>query len=1588
MHVVFGVSAVAMLLTTVWMLAADHTREWKDYQREFRNMETWMAEARVSEAENTEYVLEHEKLASALLEARSAKPDPTLIQSFKELVVAGPADESSRLAEIDAIYGRLDDLVAAAQAARQEAEQAQANAIAAGKAADAADQALSTARSASDSTDDSIAALEEAAAAAREAANTARRDAREAEATAAERAEEVGEARDELVGVMRDIIRDARFREDNLARETKNRRAEFDKARADYEMGVGNAYSESELNRLQEISSGAQKRVDDLTLELQAAKAHREGLEKIVADILREESAARKALDDQKLDLERLQKAVEERAPNFGKRLLEMPVLDAFGSPIKVEQIWLPNLTLNNNFRNVARFDRCITCHQAMDKVAGSATTPAYLREHTLPAVQLATPVDPPQPIANEEGEPQPITTEQVYGLQLAAHGLLDDDDVTVRVVAPRSAAAEAGLRTGDVIEEINEVAMLSREQAREYLLDRVGWGQPLTLTVRRGVPHPYSTHPRLDLFVGSMSPHPMGQFGCTICHEGQGSATSFKWSSHMPNTVREGEEWADEYGWFNNHHWIFPMRPERFAESSCLKCHHEVTELAASSEWPEPPAPKLLRGHSLINDYGCFGCHEIVGFDGPEKRIGPDMRLEPNYFAAALQLKNDPGLEKLSPQAVDLAQEVADNPEDPEPRRRLREVVTADSKEQQPALSRESHSLLAVLKDAEIPGTQRKVGPSLRHVASKVDFTFLYDWIRNPQHFRPTTRMPRFFGLWEHLEEDSPGHSVAAEFEPVEIRSVAEFLLKKSQPFEYLNTHDGQPYEYAADAAAITRGRTVFQVRGCLACHSHADFPEAKATQGPDLTRTGDKLRLHPDGDQWLYSWVRQPNRYHVRTLMPDVFLEPITGADGTVTDPAADVAAFLLSTAEERGTSGGDDVAKTKPSDPWEPVPPHDEAAGNDPWAMTASEEQALRDLAELHLKDKFPLVRAREYLKTGIPATLRGELKGDEVELVDPTPDDRQDAISADQILQYVGRRTVSKYGCYGCHDIPGYEDAKPIGTALADWGRKDPSRLAFENIAQYLSHHHGHGVAAQTGAVVSHSHQSTEHAEQIADPEETTAKVVGPLVHSSEQPSPEEQHESEEFFIEKVIGHEREGFLWQKLREPRSYDYRKTENKGYNERLRMPEFPFDDQQIEAISTFVLGLVAEPPAAQYVYQPDDRSEAIVQGRKVLEKFNCAGCHTLEMDRWDIEYREDAYDDPPNVETYDFVLPHFTPEEIQASLETDRRGYRHASLIGQPILNAETGEPDRLDEDRQPIDPEDTETPGYYQLMLMKDVLINGLPRLVGVQNLLVPEEQIKRVKPAQGGDLSRLLFPVVVADERTRNPNVNPQEAWGWLPPPLVGEGTKVQPDWLYRFLLDPYRIRPATVLRMPKFNMSTDEASALVDYFAAIDNANYPYEYDSRQGSNYLAEAEQAHPGHLEQAMQIVTNNNYCVKCHLVGDYVPPGAAAALAPDLSRVHERLRPNYVHPYIAFPQRFLPYTGMPVNVPVNATEDVPAKQIYKGGSSAEILSALTDLLMNFDQFTKRQYQVRVEAPATPPAGQGPAGPGQSGQSPAGAGQ
>ena len=105
-------------------------------------------------------------------------------------------------------------------------------------------------------------------------------------------------------------------------------------------------------------------------------------------------------------------------------------------------------------------------------------------------------------------------------------------------------------------------------------------------------------------------------------------------------------------------------------------------------------------------------------------------------------------------------------------------------------------------------------------------------------------------------------------------------------------------------------------------------------------------------------------------------------------------------------------------------------------------------------LYLEGRYTVDKATAVLRDGLPEGT--VVRGDEAAFVGLAAAERDEVL-----LNYVGKKTIGKLACYSCHDIPGFEDAKPAGAALADWGRKDPSRIAFEQVVQFVMHDLSHG-----------------------------------------------------------------------------------------------------------------------------------------------------------------------------------------------------------------------------------------------------------------------------------------------------------------------------------------------------------------------------------------------------------------------------------------------------------------------------------------------------------------------------------------------
>ncbi len=1699
MHRIFAVSGVVLTISTLWMFWKDHNRSWKNYQVNINNIDLKMTKLREQQFETGEAVVLHQRAASALAAAKAQPLDPQFIEEFKQEAQRLTTTlkkwrekgypYSAVALDVVTLDRRVKDLEAASQraiTARDAAQQAQR--AAAGAASDAKftpQQRDDLERSARQAEEDATKAEQ----AAGQIYDRIIADSRGFIAAGKIREDKALNVRKVQLGLI-DAAKasvDIAIR-DGLAAEEVARRQKI----VDDLMGpdlAGQEESNAErsektfraYNEIYQTISGSRKNLDRTLKRLTAAV-----------------DEAQKAFDDSQAELERLRLAAEEQEETyftlkweypwvFGKKITTLPILDAFNSRRKIETLWAEGLMQDYNHAKVRRFDHCTTCHQSLTKtLPGQPTTPAYIRQEDIEMVLVPPLKDaPPKPRRDSKtGEPLPLSLEDRLGVRLATEGLLVHDDVTVALVLPGTPAAKAliaadqplgeratgeelrtrfaeqtsqpgegenlypklpGLLVGDVIAGINGETLFGGNRGPRrvaaMLIALAEEGEPIRITVRRGLPNPYISHPRLDLYLSDASPHGMQTFGCTVCHEGQGTATEFKWASHTPNTMPDMRQWGQDHGWFDNPHWIFPMYPKRFSESACLKCHHGVVELELSERFPDAPAPKVTHGYHLIRKYGCYGCHEVNGFDGPTRRIGPDLRTEPNYFAVAQQIQAELNAaqrrlttaapsggaaeapaasaeqltawkERLGPLTTTLTAHPEDAATRSQLRTRIEEGVVAGGEAAGP-LERSLASLSNMLKDIEAPGDQRRPGPSLRFINDKVDQVFLYDWINNPRHFRDTTRMPRFFGLWNHLKGE--GGKLADEraprYEPIEIRGMIEYFktYAADQRFEPEPRPEGiSPW---TDDEKVARGKIQFQTRGCLACHNHRDFPEVEKyrpkdeiVQGPDLSGVGSKFsqERNPAGPVWLYSWIRNPTKYHARTVMPNLFLDremipgpdPMNpGQDAKYFDPADDIVSYLLAASQ---------------SD-WQPVP--EATAVTQP--LDEAGRQALKGLMLEHLNDAFYKDDADNYYLYGIPPHLEGELKGAEKDLVVRAGQKLTD----EQRLKYIGRKTIAKYGCFGCHDIPGFEDAKPIGTGLADWGRKDPAKLAFEHIAHYAGHGHGGGDAHAGGENVPHAETTKTDAGVAASPA---------AAHPTEAKDTEAR-ETEEFYAHALEATNRIGFIYQKLQEPRSYDFEKTENKRYNERLRMPQFPFSVEEREAVITFVLGLVADPPTPKYVFRAQPRNAALLAGRQVLEKYNCGGCHILGQEQWKIRYTPEEYGPRPEPAVYSFLKAHFGPQALAAAAKPDRRNELHATLSGLPPLSKADGKPLVFDPDGSELIPEEPYAPSElrFGFELLKPAIIDGSVYYTGQAPLIVPTQHLTARYPTWGGALTKYLLPEVTKLERRSNPNASGSEAYGWLPPPLIGEGKKVQTAWLHDFLLEPYTIRPATFLRMPKFNMSSAEATALANYFAAVDNVDFPYAYASSRDRSRLAaleadyaqrpapppaattpaapmtgEGSAAQPPagqqppavsanappappdmqRLDDAMKIVVNGNFCVKCHIVADYDPGGSIRAKAPNLANVYQRLRPDYVRDWIANPKMILPYTAMPVNIPYENPPPI-LQQLYHG-TNAEQIEALTDLLMNYDQYARQSTRIadRVVQPPPMTEGAAPAAPATSG--------
>ena len=115
----------------------------------------------------------------------------------------------------------------------------------------------------------------------------------------------------------------------------------------------------------------------------------------------------------------------------------------------------------------------------------------------------------------------------------------------------------------------------------------------------------PFRKHPVI--------PHSLDQFGCVMCHRGQGPAT----------TVQEAHR--------STLAWEQPVLPAKYIESSCGQCHR----------WELTGTPTLNEGRHLLTANGCVHCHTVKLPDGTT------MKATSALAASTCCLFSAPGLRR-----------------------------------------------------------------------------------------------------------------------------------------------------------------------------------------------------------------------------------------------------------------------------------------------------------------------------------------------------------------------------------------------------------------------------------------------------------------------------------------------------------------------------------------------------------------------------------------------------------------------------------------------------------------------------------------------------------------------------------------------------------------------------------------------------------------------------------------------------------------------------------------------------------------------------------------------------------------------------
>ncbi|MGH8006605.1 MAG: c-type cytochrome, partial [Candidatus Binatia bacterium] len=510
------------------------------------------------------------------------------------------------------------------------------------------------------------------------------------------------------------------------------------------------------------------------------------------------------------------------------------------------------------------------------------------------------------------------------------------------------------------------------------------------------------------------------------------------------------------------------------------------------------------------------------------------------------------------------------------------------------------------------------------------------------------------------------------------------------------------------AQAQQIAGGESLFIQMGCHGCHLVEGYGEMPKI-GPYLRRIAAKA-----DPAWMARWVTNPREFRPHTRMPNFLFKEEEGRA---------ITAYLLDASKEEGAA-------------W--LASHPEPAGIDPtnaalveqgktlanslgcrgchglspeetatvvgqnkdfapnlsriaekvsarwvyyWLKNPHDYSPTTPMPSLRLSDQEAQALTSYLMTLGEKAAMPAETLAS---LSDP-----------DLIAQ--GKTLVRKYGCHGCHDIPGMEKESRIGVELTTFGSKTLEELFFGNRTD--------------------------------------------------------------------IPHTWDDWTYHKLKEPRTYATERIEQ-------LMPKFDFADEDIKLLRVFLTSRTEGEMPEGYLAAHGQRTRNIVEGQRLIQHYNCVGCHVIEGKGG---YIGALYTDNPT-----FAPPILNGEGAKVRSEWFY-GFLKSPIPLRPWL--------QLRMPTFPLSDEETRTIVDY---------FNAQAKLavpyVYVDQAKLPPEHITAGKALMSKD----YFDCFSCHQQGDQKPEGPPDGWA---PDLALAKERLNPEWIIPWIQDPQKLMPGT--KMPSF-----------------------------------------------------------------------------------------------------------------------------------------------------------------------------------------